>query len=188
MAPISKSEVHRILDTQPRVNLGFIRSYKIKMAILPCSWAAAVWSEMTSKTFRACVSSILSGRARGVNMLFEREMGLIHVSNVYLPGGGGEQGTSSLTVALSDSACSFTPTPPVCGWFEPFSAGLGSWATTACDGSGSVGSGFFPSVSTGSFPSATASVQQTKRQAGAASKEHDCQQPRKTVLAQTKYK
>lgn len=89
----------------------------------------------------------------------EREMGLIYV---YLPGGVGEQRPSSFTAELLDSAWSFTPTPPVCCWFELFSAGLGSWAAPACKGSGPVGSGFFPSVSTGAFPFATASAQQTK--------------------------
>lgn len=59
-------------------------------------------------------------------MHFEREMGSVYVQQVYLPGGGGEQGPSSFTTELPDSACSFTPTPPVCGWFEPFSVGLGS--------------------------------------------------------------
>lgn len=64
-----------------------------------------------------------------------------------LPGGGGEQGPSSLAVEFTHSA--------------------GSLATEsllkACKGSAPVGSTLFPSVSTGAFPSATASVQQTKR-------------------------
>ena len=60
-------------------------------------------------------------------MHFEREMGLIRVSEVYLPGvWGGEQGLSSFTVALLDSACSVTPTPLGSGCSEPFSVGLGS--------------------------------------------------------------
>lgn len=75
------------------------------------------------------------------------ERGMGSVEQLYLPGGGGEQGPSSLTAELADSACSFTPTPPF----------------SACNGPESAGSGFFPSVSTGAFPSATASVQQTKR-------------------------
>lgn len=126
--------------------------------------------------------------ARGVkHALSLRDMGLFHIKEAYLPGGGGEQVPSSFKVELADSACSFTPTPPGCGWIEPFTAGHGSWATTACTGTGSVDSGFFPSVSTGSFPSATASVQQTKRQAGAASIEHKHTKPHKTMLAQMRW-
>lgn len=75
----------------------------------------------------------------------ERGTGL--VEQLYLPGGGGERGPSSLTAELADSARSLTPTPPF----------------SACNGPESAGSGFFPSASAGAFPSATASVQQTKR-------------------------
>lgn len=133
--------------------------------------------------FQGSVS--LLWKARGVKHANSvRDMGFLHIKEVYLPGGGGEQVPSSITVVLADSVCSFTPTPPGCGWFEPFSTGLGSWASTACTCSGSVGSGFFPSVSTGSFPSATASVHQTKRQAGAASIEHKHKQLLKAMLVQ----
>lgn len=136
--------------------------------------------------FQSSVSLLWT--ARGVkHALSLRDMGLFYIKEIYLPGGGGEQVPSSFTAELADSVCSFTSTPPGCGWFEPFSAGLGSWATTACTGLGSVDSGFFPSVSTGSFPSATASVHQTKRQAGAASIEHKHTQPHKAMLVQMRW-
>lgn len=51
----------------------------------------------------------------------ERDMGLIHSEETYLPGGGGEQVPSSFTAELADSACSFTPTPLGSGWFEQLS-------------------------------------------------------------------
>lgn len=112
------------------------KSMKMQFAVLP-GCCSANWQVQ--------LVPVVIGRARGVNMHAERGMGL--VKQLYLPGGGGERGPSSLTAELADSACSFTPTPPF----------------SACNGPESAGSGFFPSVSTGAFPSATASVQQTKR-------------------------
>lgn len=112
--------------------------------------------KITRLTFRAYFS--ISCIAREANTCTEREMGLIDTKETYLPGGGGEQEPSSFAAEIAEPACSVAPTPLGSGWFESFSTVLGSWATTACVGSGSVGSGFFPSASTGSFISVTASV------------------------------